>query len=57
MGKILTALPTKGHIVGFDLFEVNLLYDSGEMTSQLAARIALDFLGAIQERKREVSRE
>lgn len=45
--KLLTALPTKGRVLGFDLVEVNPLYDSGEMTSQLAARITLDFLGAI----------
>ena len=47
--QLLTALPTKGRILGFDLVEVNPLYDSGEITSQLAARITLDFLGAIMD--------
>jgi agmatinase len=45
--EILTRLPEKGNIVGFDVVEVNPLYDVGDMTSQVAARLALDFLGSI----------
>lgn len=51
--EILNALPEKGNIVGFDLVEVNPLYDEGEVTSQVAARLVLDFLGAIMEEKRK----
>ncbi|NLJ49152.1 MAG: hypothetical protein GX428_06155 [Candidatus Atribacteria bacterium] len=32
--KVLASLPCKDRILGFDLVEVNPLYDSGEMTSQ-----------------------
>ncbi|MFH0801868.1 MAG: agmatinase [bacterium] len=49
MAAILRALPGKGKIIGFDVVEVNPLYDSGERTSQTAARLILDFLGAIME--------
>jgi agmatinase len=36
----------KGRIVGFDLVEVNPLFDQAGITSRLAARLILDFLGA-----------
>jgi agmatinase len=49
MREMLTALPRKGKIVGFDLVEVNPLYDPAGITSQVAARLILDFLGAIRE--------
>lgn len=49
--EILTSLPEKGNIIGFDLVEVNSLYDSGEVTAQVAARLIIDFLGAIMELK------
>jgi agmatinase len=45
--EILQNLPSKGNIIGFDIVEVNPLYDAGNMTSQVASRLALDFLGAI----------
>lgn len=45
--EILQNLPSKGNIIGFDVVEVNPLYDAGNMTSQVASRLALDFLGAI----------
>lgn len=45
--EILRALPEKGNIIGFDVVEVNPLYDSGELTSQTAARLILDLLGAV----------
>jgi agmatinase len=43
----LRALAKKGEIVGFDLVEVAPQYDPAEITAQMAARIILDFLGAI----------
>jgi len=49
MKEMLTALPGKGKIVGFDLVEVNPLYDPAGITSQVAARLILDFLAAIRE--------
>ncbi|HPZ09749.1 MAG TPA: arginase family protein [Candidatus Eremiobacteraeota bacterium] len=51
--KILTALPQKGNIVGFDLVEVNPQFDLSECTAQLASRIILDFLGTIMEAKKK----
>lgn len=49
--EILKALPEKGNIIGFDLVEVNPHYDSGELTSQTAARLILDLLGAVMEKR------
>jgi agmatinase len=54
--KLLTSLPEKGNIVGFDLVEVNPQYDHSEMTAQLAVRIVLDFLGIILEAKKEAGK-
>ncbi len=45
--EILTTLPSKGKIVGFDVVEVNPLRDPSGRTGQTAARLILDFLGAI----------
>lgn len=39
-------------VVGFDVVEVNPLYDPSGITAQLAARTAIDFLGAIYKGKR-----
>ncbi len=47
MREMLQKLPSKGNVIGFDVVEVNPLYDAGNMTSQIASRLALDFLGAI----------
>ena len=44
---ILTKLTEKGNIIGFDLVEVNPLFDPTDITSQVAARLAFDFLGSI----------
>jgi agmatinase len=49
---MLTGLPEKGNIVGFDIVEVNPLYDNGDITSLVAARLAIDFLGAIMEKRK-----
>lgn len=51
MREMLTALPRKGNIVGFDLVEVNPLYDPAGVTAQLATRLIIDFLAAIMEEK------
>jgi agmatinase len=40
----------KGKIVGFDLVEVNPMFDQAGVTSRLAARLILDFLGAAIDR-------
>jgi agmatinase len=47
--EILTKIPKKGKIIGFDVVEVNPLFDVSEMTSHLASRIVFDFLGAVFE--------
>ncbi len=46
MREMLQNLPKKANIIGFDVVEVNPLYDAGNMTSQVASRLAIDFLGA-----------
>jgi agmatinase len=45
--QMLMALPAKGKIVGFDVVEVNPLRDPSGRTGQIAARLIIDFLGAI----------
>lgn len=44
---LLRGIATKGEVVGFDFVEVAPQYDPTEVTAQLAARVILDFLGAI----------
>jgi agmatinase len=44
---LLRGIATKGDVVGFDFVEVAPMYDPTEVTAQLAARVILDFLGAI----------
>lgn len=44
---ILTNLKDKGDILGFDVVEVNPLFDPSELTSLTAARLGFDFLGSI----------
>jgi len=43
----LRGLALKGNVVGFDFVEVAPMYDLSEVTAQTAARVILDFLGAI----------
>jgi agmatinase len=43
----LRGLTLKGDVVGFDFVEVAPMYDPTEVTGQTAARVILDFLGAI----------
>ncbi len=45
---MLTALPQKGKIVGFDLVEVNPLYDPKGHDTQVAVKLILDFLATIR---------
>ncbi len=49
MRDMLTGLVKKGKIIGFDLVEVNPLYDPGGITALVAARLIIDFLAAIRE--------
>jgi agmatinase len=50
---LLRGIAVKGDVVGFDFVEVAPQYDPTEVTSQTAARVILDFLGAIfKERER-----
>ncbi|MDQ7827530.1 MAG: agmatinase [Armatimonadota bacterium] len=44
---LLRGVAAKGDVVGFDFVEVAPQYDPTEVTAQLAARVILDFLGAI----------
>ena len=37
--------------MGFDLVEVNPLYDPAGITAQVAARLIIDFLGVIMDNK------
>lgn len=43
----LRGVASRGDVVGFDFVEVAPQYDLSEVTAQLAARVILDFLGAI----------
>ena len=45
----LRGLVRKGRVLGFDLVEVNPYFDPAEVTSLVAARLVLEFLGAIFE--------
>jgi len=47
MRELLKNLTKKGNIIGFDIVEVNPLFDTADITSQIAARLAFDFLGTI----------
>jgi len=50
MREMLTALPEKGNVVGFDIVEVNPLYDPAGVTAQVAARLIIDFLAAVRDK-------
>ncbi len=52
----LRGIAAKGDVVGFDFYEVAPVYGPSNITCQLAARVILDFLGAIfHERKKRAS--
>ncbi len=44
---LLRRIAGKGNVIGFDFVEVAPMYDQTEVTGQTAARVILDFLGAI----------
>ena len=46
--EILRGIAAKGKVVGFDVMEVNPLYDPAAVTAQTAARLIIDFLGMIE---------
>jgi agmatinase len=53
---LLRGIAAKGDVVGFDFVEVAPVYDQTDVTGQTAARVILDFLGAIfKERERRIS--
>lgn len=52
----LRGLAARGAIVGFDFVEVAPIYDPTEITQQTAARVILDFLGAIFKHRRADAR-
>ena len=55
---VLRGIARKGDVVGFDFVEVAPAYDVSDITGQLAARVILDFLGAIfHERERRTRSE
>ncbi len=47
VNEMLEVIAKKGNVIGFDLVEVNPLYDPTGVTSQIAARLIIDFLGFI----------
>ncbi|MFD2115142.1 agmatinase [Paenibacillus yanchengensis] len=47
VSDILEAVAKKGEVIGFDLVEVNPLYDPTGVTSQIAARLIIDFINFI----------
>ncbi len=51
VNAVLRKVAESYEVVGFDIVEVNPLYDSTGITSLLAARTAIDFLGAICSQK------
>lgn len=54
---LLRGLAGQGEVVGFDFVEVAPMYDPTEVTAQTAARVILDFLGAIfKARERRATR-
>lgn len=55
VNEILEAIAKKGEVIGFDLVEVNPLYDQTGVTSQIAARLIIDFIGFIL-KEREIDK-
>lgn len=56
VSDILEAVAKKGEVIGFDLVEVNPLYDPSGVTSQIAARLIIDFINFIVHEKKLNSR-
>ncbi len=53
VSEILEAVAKKGDVIGFDLVEVNPLYDPSGVTSQTAARLIIDFINYIIYEKKQ----
>src|SRR5699024_4109065 len=53
VSEILEMVAKKGEVIGFDLVEVNPLYDSTGVTSQIAARLIIDFINFIVKEKEQ----
>lgn len=51
MREMLRKLPEKGKIIGFDVVEVNPLYDHAQITAQIAVRLIIDLLAKIRQIK------
>ncbi|GAB2556434.1 agmatinase [Gracilibacillus alcaliphilus] len=51
VSDILEAVAQKGNVIGFDLVEVNPLYDPTHVTSQISARLIIDFINFIIKEK------
>lgn len=56
VSDILEAVSKKGDVIGFDLVEVNPLYDPTGVTSQIAARLIIDFINFITHEKDQKNR-
>jgi len=52
VSEILELIAKKGNVIGFDLVEVNPLYDPTHVTSQVAARLIIDFMNFIVHEQR-----
>jgi agmatinase len=44
---LLTGIPSRGKVVGFDVVEVNPLLDAVGLTQSAAVMIILEFMGAV----------
>lgn len=53
---LLEGLAAKGEVVGFDLVEVAPVYDPTGLTSQVAARLVLDFIGFVLKQRERRAR-
>jgi agmatinase len=51
MREMLRKLPGKGKIIGFDVVEVNPLYDHAQLTALVAVRLIIDLLAEIRQVK------
>jgi agmatinase len=48
MREILRKLPVKGKIIGFDVVEVDPLFDHAQITAQIAVKLIIDLLAKIR---------
>ncbi len=56
LADTLRGIGARGEVIGFDFCEVAPMYDSSGITCQVAARVILDFIGAIfKEKKKRLS--